>query len=125
VPLEIWPKVDALARLVGIDESVWDAPAGAAGAVVQARTRLGRALALQPSLIVAEHPSLGLPREAVGAVAADLGSIARARGFAVLALTADRAFAEALVGRRFSFNAASGELTAAGGLLDKVSRLFR
>ena len=124
IPLEIWPKVDALSRLVGLDDAVWDRPVGALDPVAQSRVRLGRAIALQPTLVIAEHASAGLPREAVPALAADLRAIAGARGLAVLAITADTAFAEALGGRRLTLNAATGDL-AAGGLLERMSRLFR
>jgi hypothetical protein len=75
--------------------------------------------------VIAEHPSAGLPPDAVPSLAADLTGIADARRFAVLAITADAVFANALGGRRMMLHPASGELTPAGGLLSKVSRLFR
>jgi predicted ABC-type transport system involved in lysophospholipase L1 biosynthesis ATPase subunit len=125
IPLDVWPQVEALSRLVGLDEGEWDRPVGSSDAVVQWRVRLARAIALQPALVIAEHPSAGLPRDAVPALAAELGAIAGARRFALLALTADAAFATALGGRRLTLNPASGELGASAGLLEKVSRLFR
>jgi ABC-type transporter Mla maintaining outer membrane lipid asymmetry ATPase subunit MlaF len=125
IPLDVWPKVEALSRLVGLDEADWDGPVGRADAVIQWRARLGRAIALQPALVIAEHPSAGLPPDAVPSLAADLTGIADARRFAVLAITADAVFANALGGRRMMLHPASGELTPAGGLLSKVSRLFR
>jgi putative ABC transport system ATP-binding protein len=125
IPLDVWPKVDALSRLVGLDEAEWDRPVGSSDAVLQWRVRLARAIALQPALVIAEHPSAGLPREAVAALAAELKAVAAARRFAVLAVTADPAFAAALGGRRLTLNPANGELTSSGTLLEKMTRLFR
>jgi ABC-type transporter Mla maintaining outer membrane lipid asymmetry ATPase subunit MlaF len=125
IPLDVWPKVEALARLVGLDEAEWDRPVGSSDAVVQWRVRLARAIAMEPALVIAEHPSAGLPREAVAALAADVKAIADARRLAVLALTADAAFADALGGRQLMLNPASGELSSSAGLLQRVSRLFR
>src|SRR5688572_19979020 len=43
---EVRPMVDALAHEVGIPEAAWDLPIARAGADVQARARLARAIAL-------------------------------------------------------------------------------
>ncbi len=61
------PQVEALAREAGIDESLWDRPLGHVDAETNLRVRLARAVAPQPTLIIAEHPSAALPRDAVAA----------------------------------------------------------
>jgi hypothetical protein len=59
---------------------------------------------------VAEHPSAGLPRKSVERFAADLGGIALRRRLAVLAVTADEAFANALDGQQLRLEPATGRL---------------
>lgn len=112
VSAEVRPKVEALAREVGLDPSTWPRPVGSVGPEAQARVRIARALALSPRLLLAEHPSATLPRDAVDRVARDVGRIARRRNLAVLALTADEAFATALGGTVLIHEAASGALKA-------------
>ncbi|MGE0359534.1 MAG: ATP-binding cassette domain-containing protein [Vicinamibacterales bacterium] len=111
---DVVPVVTALADEVGIavahrETRVHDAPAG----VVQ-RVRLARALALNPRLLVAEHPSAPLPREEVAPFARDLAAIAARRGLGVLAVSADREFVRALGGTALTLDAATGTLTRPG-----------
>ena len=108
------PQAGSLARDVGIDPARFDLPAGQAGPEVQMRVHLARALALGPKMLIAEHPSAGLPRESIAAFGADLAKIARARGLALLAITADEPLAKAIGGRRLELAAGTGELRAPG-----------
>jgi len=110
------PQAGALAREVGIDAAVFDAPAGKSPAEVQMRVHLARALALGPKMLIAEHPSAALPREGVAAFGADLARVAQARGLALVAITADDALAKAIGGQRLELVAATGELRAPGFL---------
>lgn len=113
------PQAGELARSVGIDQGVFDAPAGKMPLDVQMRVHLAKSLALGPKLLIAEHPSATLPRDVVAAFAADLARAAQSRGLALLAITADDVLAKAIGGRRFELVAASGELRAPG-LLKKL-----
>jgi ABC-type methionine transport system ATPase subunit len=111
---DVRPRVDALADEVGIaaadrDRRVGDAPPG----VVQ-RVRLGRALALDPRLLIAEHPSATLPREEVAPFAGDLASIAARRNLGVLAVSMDQAFIRALGGTALTLDATTGALSKPG-----------
>ena len=115
------PQAGALAREVGIKAALFDAPAGGVAPDVQMRVHLARALALGPALLIAEHPSATLPRDAVAAFGADLGKAARGRGIALLAITADDSLAKAIGGSRVELVAATGELRA----LSRIRRLFR
>lgn len=83
------------------------------------RVQLARSLALGPKLLIAEHPSAGLPREAVAAFGADLARAAQSRGLALLAITADEALSKAIGGQRLELNAATGDVRAPG-LLRKL-----
>jgi putative ABC transport system ATP-binding protein len=111
---DVRSSVEALAREVGIDRALWQRPVGTAGGEVTLRVRLARALALSPRLLLAEHPSASIPRESVSRVAADLARIASARRLAVLAITADEAFARGLGGQTLTHDAATGLLKSPG-----------
>lgn len=113
------PQAGDVARSVGIDESMFDAPAGKVPLDVQMRVHLARSLALGPKLLIAEHASASLPRETVASFGADLARAARSRGLALLAITADDTLAKSLGGQRLELVAASGELRAPG-LLKKL-----
>jgi predicted ABC-type transport system involved in lysophospholipase L1 biosynthesis ATPase subunit len=113
------PQAGALARDVGIDQALFDVPAGKAGPEIQMRVHLAKALALEPKLLIAEHPSAALPRPAVAAFGADLTKAAQARGLALVAVTADDALAKAIGGLRLELVPSSGELRAPG-LLKKL-----
>jgi len=108
------PQAGALARNVGIDDGLFDVPAGQCAPDVQMRVHLARALALDPKMLIAEHPSAALPRETVAAFGADVVKAAHDRGLALLAITADDVFAKAIGGQRLELVPASGELRAPG-----------
>jgi len=120
-PIEprVVPQAGALAREVGIDASLFDAPAGKVGPEVQMRVHLAKSLALGPKLLIAEHPSAVLPRSSVAAFGADLSKTAQSRGLALIAVTADDALAKAIVGQRLELVAGTGELRPPG-LLKKL-----
>ncbi len=113
---EVLPKAAALARDAGLDEATFNVAAGRMLADAHMRIHLARALALGPRLLIAEHPSASLPRETVGAFGADLARLARSRGLALLALTADDDLAKAIGGQRVELVAATGELKPVGFL---------
>lgn len=113
------PQAMALAEEVGIAAADFDVPAGRAARDAHMRIHLARALALGPRVLLAEHPSANLPREAVNTFGADLSRLARSRGLALLALTADDELAKAIGGQRLELVAATGELKAPG-LLKKL-----
>lgn len=110
----VLPRVEALADEVGIARVALDTPVRAAGPDVVQRVRLGRALALDPRLVVAEHPSASLPRPDVEAFARDLARIVSARGAGLLAISADREFTRALGGTVLTLDPRSGVLSRPG-----------
>lgn len=117
IRVDVLPRVGALAREVGLDETTLATRVGAADPEVVQRVRLGRALALGPRLVVAEHPSATLPRPVVAAFAADLARIVRSRGVSLLSLSADREFTRALGGTALTLDPRTGALTRPGLLV--------
>ena len=108
-------EVDALRAEVGIPADEADRPMGAAGAVTRLRVRLGKALALTPLVVLAEHPNASIPADAVAAFGRDLAYIASRRHIALLLFTADTAFASAACRRLLTVRPATGELAASSG----------
>jgi predicted ABC-type transport system involved in lysophospholipase L1 biosynthesis ATPase subunit len=113
------PQAGAVARDAGIPQEVFDLPAGKAGPEMQMRVHLARALAFGPKLLMGEHPSVLLPRDTVAAFGADLVRVARARGIALVVVTADEVLAKAIGGQRLELVPATGELRPPG-LLKKL-----
>ena len=113
------PLAGALARDVGIPQEMFDLPTGKAGPEVKMRVHLARALALEPKLLIGEHPSAALPRETVAAFGADLARVAQSRRLGLIVITADDALAKAIGGQRLELVAATGELRPPG-LLKKL-----
>ena len=103
-------RVARLAAEVGLSPAQLTTPVAVSSPDVVARVRLARALALDPTVLLVEHPSASLPRDAVKAFSANLGRIARARRIAVLVVTADEAFASALGGTVLTHEPATGAL---------------
>lgn len=111
---DVWPQIRAMADEVGIAAAALDTRVGDAAPDLLQRVRLGRALALGPRLVVAEHPSADLPRDAVAAFARDLARIVSTRGIGLLAVSADREFTRALGGTALTLDPATGRVSKAG-----------
>ena len=115
--LEIEPPADdtrdraaKLAAEVGLADAAWTQPVGALDAASRARIRLARSLALDPGALLLEHASAGLDPESSRAFAADVRAVAARRGAAVIAVTADDAFAGVLAARVLTLDPATGRL---------------
>jgi predicted ABC-type transport system involved in lysophospholipase L1 biosynthesis ATPase subunit len=118
------PAVESLAREAGIDEGAWDLALGRAGAETNVRVRLARAVAPNPGLVIAEHPSAALPRDAVARVATDVARVAAARGAALVTLTADAAWVEAVGGDVLTLQPGSGELASGRGFMERFRQML-
>ena len=103
-----------LADEVGLDASTWDARVADLDPVSAARVRLGRALALDPDVLLLEHPTAAVPGETVIAYGRQLHGVIERRGVSALALTADRSFAETIARRVLTLEPATGRLTEKG-----------
>ena len=111
---EVRTRAERLAAEVGLDELLWTKAAGAIDGTSRLRVRLGRALALDPQLLLLEHASAALDTAAVPGAGVGIRAVAAQRGVALVALTADDAFARAVAARVLTLNPANGRFTDAG-----------
>jgi predicted ABC-type transport system involved in lysophospholipase L1 biosynthesis ATPase subunit len=118
------PAAEALAREVGIAASCWDHPLGRVDPELNLRVRVARAVAPSPRLLIAEHPSAALPRDAVPRVAGDVARIARTRGAALLTLTADPGWADAVSGEVLTLQPGTGELASGAAFMERFKRIW-
>jgi ABC-type transporter Mla maintaining outer membrane lipid asymmetry ATPase subunit MlaF len=116
---EMAGRVAALARECGLVDRADDDARASAGlrrlageipAEMRARAHLARAVALDPVLLVFEHPTAGVPEHALAAYAADIVRVTGARHVAALVLTQDQAFAQLVAHRTLKLNPATGAL---------------
>ena len=109
-PAAVRARAEALAREVGLPESSWDQPVHGLDAAGWLRVRFGRAIALDPVILLLEHASARLAREDVAALGAELRAVAADRGITLVALAADAAFAGAIAQRVLTLEPATGTL---------------
>ncbi|MBI4887801.1 MAG: hypothetical protein HY824_11960 [Acidobacteria bacterium] len=110
IPPDVRRQVDTLADEVGILSGTRQTPMAAADPMMRIRVRLAKALALDPRVLLAEHPSAAVPAADAARLAADLKAVARQRDLAMLVLTADPAFAAAACDRVLMVRPATGAL---------------
>lgn len=118
MPPTIREEVGRLASEVGLSPETMALQTSALAPTDQLRLRLGRALALNPRVLLAEHPNALLTRDELPSFASDFRRISRDRGLATLLMTADAAFAAAAADTVL-------ELQPATGALKERSRLRR
>ena len=109
-PASVRERAEMLAREVGLPEASWERPVSALDAAGWLRVRLGRAIALDPAIVLLEHASARLAREEVVAIGAMLAGVATARRIALVAVSADEAFARAVADRVWTLEPATGRL---------------
>ena len=122
IPADIEIRVVNLAREVGLPDTDWNSAVATLDAASQLRVRFARALALDPDLVLLEHPTVGVDRREVGPLGEHIRSVVRRRGAAVVALTADTAFANALATRVLTLDASTGRLTDRRGFFSRLRR---
>jgi simple sugar transport system ATP-binding protein len=124
--LDIEPPADALRQRavalaceVGLDERDWDRRLGDLDAPSRLKVRLARAIALDPAIVLLEHPSAGLARADVASTACRIRAVLERRRLpdgqklASLTLGADPEFADEAATRVLRLDPASGRLTDA------------
>jgi ABC-type transporter Mla maintaining outer membrane lipid asymmetry ATPase subunit MlaF len=111
VPGDVREHAILLAREVGLREADWLRSVSELDAGSRIRLRLGRALALDPNVLLLEHANAGIPASAAPELGADIQRIASKRGCALLAMTAARPFAVAVAPRVLTLDPASGRLS--------------
>ena len=114
IPDQVSADVARLARDAGLAAGDLGVRVSDAAPLVKARCRLARSLATSPDVLVLEHANALVTDEAE-AFGREIAALAKTRGMAVLALTADETFASAVAERVFALDAATGQLKARGG----------
>ena len=112
--LDVRERVARLASEIGL-EPYMTHQAATLSPALRLRIRLGRALALDPRVLLAEHPNATLTENERITFAADLSRIARARDAACVVLTADHAFARAATDDVLVLQPATGALKPSSG----------
>jgi ABC-type transporter Mla maintaining outer membrane lipid asymmetry ATPase subunit MlaF len=112
---ELRARVAALAEEVGFASSDLSRQSGVLPPLGRLRLRLGRALAMSPRILLAEHPNATLSRDEAGQFGAELKRIVGVRGMAALVFTADRDFARAVADEVLVLQPATGTLNASSG----------
>jgi putative ABC transport system ATP-binding protein len=109
-PDDVRERAASLAREVGLTDEVIARPLAELDERARARVRLGRALALDPAILLLEHPTADLPRGDVEPFARAARAAAARRDAAVVSLTADDEFARAVATRVLTLDWATGTL---------------
>lgn len=112
---DVREHVTVLAREVAFDEALLDGTIAAVTPLGRARLHLARALALDPDVLLVEHPTAMLGPDDVVPFARTMADVAERRGVAVVVLTVDAAFAAVLGARHLTLQPATGALAAARG----------
>ena len=110
VPDDTARRVESLAKESGIPADVLPKPAGDLSADVRIRVHLARALALDPALLLIEHPTAGVDKAAVPRLADDVARALAARGTTALIISQDETFASRTASRRMILQPGTGEL---------------
>jgi len=110
VPADVVTKVAALAAECGIGVEHLSRMGGELPAHLRARTHLARALALNPELLLIEHPTAEVEEAERLALARDFAAAIQGRHTAALILTLDVGFAEAVAHRSLALQPATGAL---------------
>jgi ABC-type lipoprotein export system ATPase subunit len=113
IPPEPAARVRELASEVELEDGLLGRAAGPTGAIDQLRLRLARALAINPRLLVVEHPTGSLSPTEIRKMAALFRRLAKARGLTALVVSEDRLFAKETSDRRLLLDPKSGSLKLA------------
>lgn len=110
LPPIIRAEVAELAAEVGLSNEQLASATAALTPSAQLRLRLGRALALKPRVVLAEHPNAELAGPELSTFAHDFARVVQRRGIAALVMTADAGFASVIANRVLEFQASTGVL---------------
>lgn len=116
MPAPLRDEVQRLASEVGLAAETMGRATSALAPTDQLRLRLGRALALGPRVLLAEHPNALLSPEESPRFAKDFARISRDRGLASLVMTADATFAMAIADAVLELQPATGAVKRKSGL---------
>lgn len=106
-------RVRVLARENGIGVEWLEQRAGDVPPEVRARIHLARAVALEPRLLLLEHPTAALPERDRAAYGVLVARVCEARRLTALAVTRDAEFANEAAHRTLTLQPATGQLVPA------------
>lgn len=110
VPPAIMTRVTALAAETGIGPDSLATPIAGSAPLLRSQIYLARALALDPTVLILEHPTANLPPDDATAFAAIVARVSARRGLTTIGLLMDERFAKATGGRLLEWQPATGEL---------------
>ena len=113
VPPETVARVEALADECGIPREQLSSRAGDIPAAVRTRVHLARAIALNPQLLLLEHPTATLDERERAAFGGVVARVCDQRALTMLAVTQDLEFASAAAHKTLTLQGATGQLIAA------------
>jgi len=110
-PGDVQQRVASLAAEAGLSDADGVRLVSEFDAAGRLRIRIARALALDPEVLLFEHATAGLPAQAAAAIGRDIRRVASQRQCALIAVTADTAFARAAATRVLTLDPATGRLS--------------
>jgi ABC-type transporter Mla maintaining outer membrane lipid asymmetry ATPase subunit MlaF len=110
IPADEAAAVIELADAVGLDGAMLDRPIAGLDAAQRARAHLARAIALGPSLLIMEHPTVGFTPGQAKPFGETVARVAASRALATLIISEDAEFSAAAAERRLALQPATGEL---------------
>jgi branched-chain amino acid transport system ATP-binding protein len=114
VPPDIAAQVASLADDTGIDRTQLERPVAGLDAAARARAHLARAIALGPSLLIMEQPTVGFAPGQAKPFGEIVARAAGSRSLATIVISEDAEFSSVAAERRLALHAASGELRPIG-----------
>ena len=112
VPADVVTQVRALAADAGIEADWLDRPIAALDASIRAHAHLARAVALDPSLLIVEHPTVGFAAGQGRSFGEVVARVSARRRLATLIISEDEEFSIAAAARRLALRGATGDLKA-------------
>ena len=110
VPPAIVKRVERLAAEVGLDAAALQLPVAGLDAAARARAHLARAVALDPDLVILEHPTVGFTAGQAKPFGEAVAILASQRDLATLIISEDQEFSSAAATHHFELKASTGEL---------------
>jgi ABC-type transporter Mla maintaining outer membrane lipid asymmetry ATPase subunit MlaF len=111
---EIMARVTALAHEAGIDAHNLDMRVSESSPLVRSQVYLARALALDPAVLLLEHPTANLAPDEAHQYAAIVKTVSDERSLTTVGLLMDEKFAKATGGRLMFWQPATGEIKERG-----------
>jgi ABC-type sugar transport system ATPase subunit len=117
VSRDVVPRITEMAGAVGLDPATLSTRVASIPPLDRARIRLARATALDPRILLLDHPSAALSSDETERFVADLVRTATTRGLTILALTADERLGPLASAGPWQWVPATGEIRRRSGWL--------